>query len=339
MDVLDVMEPKSRSDFRGTYPLRWMVPLINVATWVCLLLGPFFFRFPWLCVIACVQLIYAASGVCQVVRAEVGWRRTEAVIAEYEGKEASVKTGESDDVQVPIPEERNVGAEYYHAFVVPNYKEPRELLQSTLRYLAGHPLAKERYIVVLAMEEAEEGHQEKAAALINQFQNSFVSLFFTSHTLQGKEMKGKASNVSFAATMLAEKLETLQVDSGSIIPEHVIVTVVDADAWVHPLYIEEINRALQKRSVAGIDLAKKPVIFAPPVIFERNWRSVAAPSRVQDFSWAALAFQNLSSSSKIAFPLSVYSIPLRLCIEMGFWDTNPESIAEDMVTIRRPLIL
>eukprot|EP00179_Madagascaria_erythrocladioides_P013187 CAMPEP_0198358660 /NCGR_PEP_ID=MMETSP1450-20131203/131722_1 /TAXON_ID=753684 ORGANISM="Madagascaria erythrocladiodes, Strain CCMP3234" /NCGR_SAMPLE_ID=MMETSP1450 /ASSEMBLY_ACC=CAM_ASM_001115 /LENGTH=73 /DNA_ID=CAMNT_0044065435 /DNA_START=15 /DNA_END=233 /DNA_ORIENTATION=- len=70
------------------------------------------------------------------------------------------------------------------------------------------------------------------------------------------------------------------------------------------------------------DKELRHTIFAPPVLFERNWEQVAAPARVQDFAWAAVAFQNLPSSTGIAFPLSVYTIPLDLCIEIGFWDTN-----------------
>ena len=41
---------------------------------------------------------------------------------------------------------------FYYAFVIPNYKEPFEVLHRTLERLASHPGAAERYIVVLAME-------------------------------------------------------------------------------------------------------------------------------------------------------------------------------------------
>ena len=43
------------------------------------------------------------------------------------------------------------------------------MLKGTLAGLAGHPGARERYLVVLAMEAGEKGHADKALKLVAEF--------------------------------------------------------------------------------------------------------------------------------------------------------------------------
>ena len=55
---------------------------------------------------------------------------------------------------------------FYHAFIIPSYKEDPELLGQTLQQIAKHAEAKNRYLVFLAMEAHEDGSVEKAKKLI-----------------------------------------------------------------------------------------------------------------------------------------------------------------------------
>lgn len=48
-------------------------------------------------------------------------------------------------------------------------QEPMSVLKGTLAGLAGHPGARERYLVVLAMEAGEQGHADKALKLVAEF--------------------------------------------------------------------------------------------------------------------------------------------------------------------------
>jgi hypothetical protein len=52
-------------------------------------------------------------------------------------------------------------------------QEPLSLLKSTLQQLAEHKTAAERYVVVLAMEAAEEGHDAKAQKLKSEFHGRY----------------------------------------------------------------------------------------------------------------------------------------------------------------------
>jgi hypothetical protein len=48
-------------------------------------------------------------------------------------------------------------------------QEPMNMLKSTLEHLAKHAGAKERYLVILAMEVKETGHEEKAHHLQGEY--------------------------------------------------------------------------------------------------------------------------------------------------------------------------
>ena len=48
-------------------------------------------------------------------------------------------------------------------------QEPMSVLKSTLQQLADHKKASERYLIVLAMEVAEDGHEAKAQKLSEEF--------------------------------------------------------------------------------------------------------------------------------------------------------------------------
>jgi hypothetical protein len=86
-------------------------------------------------------------------------------------------------------------ASYLHIFVIPNYEEPIELLRNTINRLAQHKLAKNHYALVLAMEESERGHEQKATVLYGEFRNKFKEMIVSVHPsgLVG-EARGKASN-------------------------------------------------------------------------------------------------------------------------------------------------
>jgi hypothetical protein len=189
-----------------------------------------------------------------------------------------------------------------HVFIIPNYKEDLETLSATLGQLASHPAASS-YTVVLAMEANEAGAVNKARKMQESFQSCFRSVVHTVHTMQQGEMPGKASNVN-AAVRQFYPLAKGDKDS-------YMLTVIDADALVPHLYIQELDaKAAQVSSTYAV--------YAGPVMFEQNTADVPAMVRVTDYMWAAFAHQNLNSFCGVGFPISNYSLPLSLAHEMGW---------------------
>lgn len=121
--------------------------------------------------------------------------------------------------------------------------------------------------------------------------------------------------------------------------DKVMIHVLDADAHVHEAYTLEVEadcRRIQKEQEKEQESSSEPLpgsivrsIFAPPVVMTRNVTEVPWITRMHDISWSAVAFQNLTSYSKIGFPLSNYAFTLRLAEDIGFHDTNADAIAED----------
>jgi hypothetical protein len=68
-----------------------------------------------------------------------------------------------------------------HFIVIPNYKESYQTLAATLEHLAKFTLAPTHFCIVLAMEQREEGHHEKAEKLIENYATRFKEVLFCAH--------------------------------------------------------------------------------------------------------------------------------------------------------------
>jgi hypothetical protein len=129
-----------------------------------------------------------------------------------------------------------------HVFIVPNYMEDIETLSATLSQLASHPTAGS-YTIVLAMEAKEAEGLEKVSQLQSAFEGCFKCIVSTMHTMLHGEMPGKASNVN-AAVRQFYPLAKGDKDS-------YMLTVIDADARVPYLYVQELeSKAVQVRGGA-----------------------------------------------------------------------------------------
>ena len=164
-----------------------------------------------------------------------------------------------------------------HVFIIPNFCEPEALLEETLVVLSSHSLAA-RYTVVLAMEDSEEGHDEKAQQLTKQFSKMFHRIFYTSHILNKEiEDPGKASNENWAARHVSKEVELYperyasavcthidrkdlesadheshkcqccQHCCGSFTSSNVMLHILDADAHVHDGYMLELESACRRK--------------------------------------------------------------------------------------------
>eukprot|EP00741_Cyanophora_paradoxa_P007215 tig00001094_g6981.t1 len=204
-----------------------------------------------------------------------------------------------------------------HMIVIPNYKEEIETLRETLDCLASHSRSRQSYSIVLAMEEAEQGAFEKASQLIKLYQDTFREIIFTLHPagLPG-EARGKSSNVSWAVRQASKGFQ------GS----NVVVTVLDADIMFGEAYFA----AVTYHFCVATPEEREKMMFAPPVIFDRNSHEVPAINRLADIMWSICVQSNLSSNSPFKFPCSAYSVSLDLARFVGFWDSGPEAMGEDL---------
>ena len=198
---------------------------------------------------------------------------------------------------------------WHHVFVIPNYREDLAVLCATLDRLASHRHAS-HYIILLAMEEKEAYAEQKAAQLQEQYCLRFKAILFTLHSLDpAHEMPGKASNVNSAVRQFAATVPPSE-------RSRYMLTIMDADALVPPAYVAQLES-----KTAGLGSSAADNIYAAPVLFEQNGHIVPSLVRVTDYTWGALAMQNLNNWSGVGFPISNYSLSLALAAAVDFWDT------------------
>ncbi len=205
-----------------------------------------------------------------------------------------------------------------HVVIIPNYKEPIELLARTLRGLAAQADARQRLIVVLAMEETEAGAPDKVRRLRAEFGDQFAHFLATFHPAgMPGEVPGKGSNQNWAARRAREEL----VDRLGIPLEHLTLTSCDADSVFHPGYFAALTRLF------ATDPQRYRRFWQAPLRFDNNTWQVPAAIRLVTYFANALQVSELANPLLVNFPMSTYSLSFRLADEAGYWDTAV--IAED----------
>lgn len=216
---------------------------------------------------------------------------------------------QSDDV---LPWESTM-----HYVVIANYKEDLEILKETMDSLAASSLAKDQMIIVLAMEERENGHEDKASSLIKLYQADFKEMFFTSHPsgLKG-EFPGKASNISWALVKIQDHLTEKMYKK-----ENVLITISDADSNFHKNHFENLN----------LNFCKEPnrqlFFWQSPMISYRNYQSLPLITKMITFLTAIHELAQLADPTDLHHLYSTYHIPYTLAELTGGMDGD--AMAED----------
>jgi len=204
-----------------------------------------------------------------------------------------------------------------HVIVVPNYKEPAEVLARTLDTLRDQTVASAQLVVVLAMEGRDPKAHETAAVLIQEYGSSFVHMFYTVHKMQAGEVGGKSSNENWAMRCAKHKLvDELGVDSS-----RVVLTTCDADTYFAPSHFACLSHHF------ACDPLRATKFWQAATCFYPNLVEVPVLCRVR-YAIISVGFVGLLANPlAYTFPFSCYSLSLDLALEADFWD--PAVIPED----------
>ncbi|KAJ3074250.1 hypothetical protein HDU98_011742 [Podochytrium sp. JEL0797] len=238
-----------------------------------------------------------------------------------------------------------------HLLIIPNYSEDVDTLCETLDVLSSHRRALTQYRICLAMEETEQGSIEKARMLMKMYSDCFFDITYTIHPAnQPGEIRGKSSNVAFAAREMARysarsgaasaasaaectidgiysaNQTTCEVPFNATRHDHEIVTILDADT----IFAEDYFAAMACHYATASPSQRKIMMFMPSTVFDRNSDKVPILVRTCDTYWSLGVMSNMYDASPVKLPCSAYSISMDLCIAVNFWDAGPESIGEDL---------
>lgn len=240
----------------------------------------------------------------------INWReKLESGVATWSSDLQVAISGKNRRLKPATPSWRDI----YHLIILPMYKEPPEVLKSTLEALVTSDYPKDKILVVLATEErAGDAVQETAEQIKKQYGDKFYHLLITRHpkNIVG-EMAGKGSNVTWAAKQIKCKF----IDSQGIPQEFIIVSVFDADTCVHPQYFG----CLTYHFLTSENPTKKS--YQPIPMYHNNLWDAPAPFRVIATSNTFWQMMEQQRSERLV-TFSSHSMSFKTACDVGFWQTN-----------------
>ena len=204
-----------------------------------------------------------------------------------------------------------------HIIVIPNYKEPEEILRRTLDGLAAQHRASERIIPVLGMEERESDARAKGEALAADYAGRFRHVLVTVHpgNIAGEE-PGKSSNEAWAAKQARKMMDEIGLD-----PELTTITSCDADSLLNASYFSAVGRFF------AYDEQRHLRFWQAPLFYYNNIWQVPAPIRFTTWLSHAVQVAELAMPFYDPLPISTYTLSIKLAERCGWWD--PAVIPED----------
>lgn len=202
-------------------------------------------------------------------------------------------------------------ADLHHLIMLPTYGESEEILADTLDHLARQDVPLDRVAVVMAFEERDQKAPARARLLEARFGKRFGHFSATFHPAIPGEVKGKSSNLAWAARRFKEEL----VDTGALDPRHLVITVCDADSRLHRRYLSALSYSVLKEPAA------QHHIFQPAILFYANHWRLPAPLRALNSVYSLYELARMVPSYRLVTQ-STYSLFWRVAEEVDFWDVD-----------------
>ncbi len=201
----------------------------------------------------------------------------------------------------------------HHLVVIPTYKESLEKLRATLGKLAESEVASEKLLVVIATEGADDGAPERYEQLEAEFGRSFLAMARTVHPSDiAGEVRGKSSNEAWAA----KHAKRLFCDQMGYDIDTMTVTSCDADTLFHPRYFSALTYEF------AMDPKRYRRFWQGPIFYYNNVWDVPAPLRIGNSLGGINHLAKLMRKHTVLFPQSTYSLSMRMCHDVGYWDVD-----------------
>ncbi len=205
----------------------------------------------------------------------------------------------------------------YHVVILATYKEELDTLRPSLQALVDTHYPKDKLFFVLACEERDKKRAERNAAILEkEFANKFGLFLVTFHPkdIPG-EVKGKGSNITYAARQLKKIIDSKKIDYESI-----ITTTLDADHRIHPNYFYRLTYTYITTPV------RTRVSYQPLPFFYNNIWDAPASSRLLSQS-CSFWFMIESTRPHRLRNFSAHAQSFKTLVDTDFWSTT--TIVED----------
>jgi len=201
----------------------------------------------------------------------------------------------------------------HHLIIIPTYKESIDKLSATIGKLAESEVAREKLLVVVAMEEADGEAPARFEELSRRYGQRFLAMIGTRHPrgIPG-EVPGKSSNEAWAA----RRAKQLFCDEMGYDIDMMTVTSCDADTLFHPRYFSALTYYFATNE------RRYRTFWQGPIFYYNNVWDVPAPLRIQNSLGGINHLAKLMRKYVVLFPQSTYSLSLRMCHDVGYWDAD-----------------
>jgi hypothetical protein len=198
-----------------------------------------------------------------------------------------------------------------HLVVIPTYGESEEILADSLHYLAEQSVPLDRVSVILAFEQRDPLAPARAERLSARFASLFDQFLITFHPDLAAEVKGKSSNLAWAAKRIEEDL----IASGRLTDEHLLATICDADSRLHRHYLAALSYAVLSHPDGALH------IFQPAILFYANHWRLIAPLRALNSIYSLWELARMVPAHRLVTQ-STYSLRWPIARAVGFWDVD-----------------
>lgn len=232
-----------------------------------------------------------------------------------------IRAAEATDYKTLLNTLHTQGKDPYkvrHYVVIPNYKEPMEVLEETIEKVMKSSISKEQIGIVLAMEEAEPNCQEKAQQIIDKYKNNFFDMIYSIHpsNIHG-EQRGKGSNTQWGCSHLEKVLDERGSDK-----DNVILTITDSDTWYHEQFFEALTYTFITEE------ERHQTFYQTPIFSYLNIDTVPFATRIMAILGAINELARSTNPFDIHITFSCYSLSYNFWSSFGGFDVN--NIAEDV---------
>lgn len=200
----------------------------------------------------------------------------------------------------------------YHLIILPTYKEPVNVIRTTLKSIAGINYPLDKLIVVLAGEERDSDNFSAITKEIKkEFGDKFFRLLTTIHpkNLPG-ELAGKGANAAWAAKRATEAIDELKIPY-----ENILVSNFDIDTCPHKEYFAYLTYIFLNHP------NRTHASYQPVAIYNNNIWDSPAILRTINNSTTFWLFTDLSRPERL-FTFSSHSMSFKALVEIGYWQTD-----------------
>lgn len=201
----------------------------------------------------------------------------------------------------------------YHLVILPMANEDYEIVRPTFQALVAANYPKDKFIVILAIEER---YVEKAKNVAKKISDEYAEEFFrfliTTHPADiPGELAGKGSNEAWAGKEAQRQI----IDELKIPYENVIVSTFDIDTIVLKDYFGRLAYCYLT--------AQRPLqsSYQPVPLFTNNIWIAPALARIISFSATFWQIIQQSRPERIS-TFSSHSTPLKALVDVGFWQSD-----------------